>query len=186
MYRNMKSIFTILGICQWSKITWAARRKVFFRRLINNFRRVFPFVPFGNRPLTPCHPPPPHHFCTGKNARVAERLPTAGTEGDIVTTERKKKGKEKRQQTNKTKNLRNEFPFYIRLNVTKSINVVIFKSKPDGFRVPTKAIKCHTLPRSIWLLSSVQPGTDFSYPKIWLLSEATSLRGIKGACPRIW
>ena len=131
-------------------------------------------------------PPAPPPSCTGKNARVAE--PDCPRQVlQEITSPRKGKRKERKRdnkQTNKT-NERNEFPFYIRL-VTKSINVLIFISKPDGFRMPTKAIKCHMLPRSFWLLSCVQPGTDLSYPKIWLLSEATSLRGIKGACPWIW
>ena len=73
----------------------------------------------------------------------------AGTAQEI-TSPRKGKRKERKRdnkQTNKT-NERNDFPFYIRL-VTKRINVFIFISKPDGFRMPTKAIKCHKLPRSI-------------------------------------
>ena len=177
IYRNMKSIFTILGICQWSKTFWAAPRKVFWR-LIKNFRRLFPFVPWGNRP--------PLLFCTGKNARVAEPDCPRQVLQEITSPRigKRKERKRDNKQTNKT-NERNEFPFYIRL-VTKSINVFIFMSKPDGFRMLTRAIKCHMSPRSIWLLSCVQPGTDLSYPKIWLLSGATSLRGIKGACPWIW
>ena len=132
-------------------------------------------------------PPAPPPFCTGKNARVAE--PDCPRQVlQEITSPRKGKRKDRKRynkRTNKT-NKRNDFPFYIRL-VTKTINVFIFMSKPDGFRMSTKAInKCHMLPRSIWLSSCVQPGTDLSYPKIWLLSEATSLRGIKGACPWIW
>ena len=132
-------------------------------------------------------PPAPPPSCTGKNARVAE--PDCPRQVlQEITSPRKGKRKDRKRynkRTNKT-NKRNDFPFNIRL-VTKTINVFIFMSKPDGFRMSTKAInKCHMLPRSIWLLSCVQPGTDLSYPKIWLLSEATSLRGIKGACPWIW